>query len=180
MGWVIASVGALALAVSQALTGHAAAIPVMWLMSVTSDVVHIAAAGAWIGGLFVILFAGLPAVSGAAPDDQPVVGRRLVHSYHRIATISVAVVAFTGIVNAKFRLGTWGALTTSSYGRVLLVKLMFVVLLLLFGLYHWNRVVKPVWASGVGARFRLSAAAEVVTGAIVLAVTAVLLSAPLP
>jgi len=55
-----------------------------------------------------------------------------------------------------------------------------VVVLLLLGAYHWKNVVVPDWPSRSSARFRTSAALEIVACAIVLALTAVLLMTGLP
>lgn len=179
-GWLVAGAGTVALMISQPLTGHAIATPQLAWMAVGSDFIHLGATGAWIGGLFVMVIAGLPTASLASEPERPTHGQRLVRAYHRVAVTGVVLTAFTGVVNAKFRLGVWSALWTSEYGRLLLAKTSVVVVLLLLGAYHWKNVVVPDWPSRSSARFRTSAALEIVAGAIVLALTAVLLMTGLP
>jgi len=55
-----------------------------------------------------------------------------------------------------------------------------VIVVLLFGGFHWRRVVSVDWNADTKFRFQRSAAAELVVGAIVIAMTAVLVSTPLP
>jgi putative copper export protein len=57
---------------------------------------------------------------------------------------------------------------------------MLVCVILLFGWYHWRRVIAPAWNADTKFRFQRTATMELIVGAIVLAVTAVLLSTPLP
>jgi putative copper export protein len=81
---------------------------------------------------------------------------------------------------AWFHLGSVGALTTSAYGRTLLVKLALLALVVATGAYNWRRV-RPNLVDGCGARrLRRSAWVELAVGAAVLAVTAVLVATPLP
>jgi putative copper export protein len=63
---------------------------------------------------------------------------------------------------------------------MLLRKLFFVVVVLVFGLYHWRRVVSVDWADDTRARFRRSAIVELMAGAVVVAFTALLISTALP
>ena len=59
-------------------------------------------------------------------------------------------------------------------------KTVFVVIVLLFGLYHWRRIIAPAWTDDTMFRFRRSAFGELVFGAIVVGITALLVTLPLP
>ena len=71
-------------------------------------------------------------------------------------------------------------MTKLSVVDIPLLKILLVIILLLFGFYHWRRVVTPEWAGDTAARFRRTAAVELLVGALVIAVTALLVSTSLP
>lgn len=54
---------------------------------------------------------------------------------------SAGLLVLTGVISLKFRLGTWGALTTtSSYGQFFLIKLALFVAIAAAGAFNWRRV----------------------------------------
>jgi putative copper export protein len=55
-----------------------------------------------------------------------------------------------------------------------------VIVLLLFGWYHWKRVVSVEWTSDTKPRFQRTATGELIVGAVVVGITAVLVSTTLP
>jgi copper transport protein len=179
-GMFLAAVGAVALALSQSLTGHAAADSGSLVLSVGADVVHLLATGAWIGGLVSVVLSGLPALRRHEEADRPAPGSSLVRAYHDVALPSVIVVGLTGIANAWLRVGTLPALVGSAYGRVLIVKLLLFVVLGSFGYYHWRTAVAPQWAAGSAERFQRTAYLELFVGALVLVATALLVSIATP
>jgi putative copper export protein/methionine-rich copper-binding protein CopC len=178
-GWMIAAVGIVAVCTGDALTGHSGASKHLAL-AVATDITHYLGAGGWIGGLVALLLSGLPSLRIIEDSARPQVGCQLVRAYHGAAIECVALVVISAIVAAYLRLNSIGQLRTTSYGGLLLLKITLVCVLLLFGLYHWRRVVVPEWNADTAFRFHRSATVEVIVGAIVLAVTAVLLSTPLP
>ncbi|GGN67069.1 transport integral membrane protein [Streptomyces albiflavescens] len=112
---------ALALAVTWAAAEHASAgiqVPV----AMVSSVLHLLAMAVWLGGLTALLTA---LHRPGEPLPTAVVTR-----FSRLALASVAVLAATGVYQSWRGLGSWDALTSTSYGRLLLVKLGGVLLLL--------------------------------------------------
>ncbi|WP_019073310.1 copper resistance CopC/CopD family protein [Streptomyces hokutonensis] len=111
---------AVGLALTWASAEHASAgiqVPV----AMTSAVLHLLAMSVWLGGLTALL-----TVLYRSPDlDAAPVAR-----FSRLAFISVTVLVVTGIYQSWRGLGSWNALTGTSYGHILLVKLGAVVLLL--------------------------------------------------
>jgi len=111
---------AVGLALTWASAEHASAgiqVPV----AMTSAVLHLLAMSVWLGGLTALL-----TVLYRSPDlDATPVAR-----FSRLAFISVTVLVVTGVYQSWRGLGSWNALTGTSYGRILLVKLGAVVLLL--------------------------------------------------
>ncbi|MFI6407914.1 copper resistance CopC/CopD family protein [Streptomyces sp. NPDC050548] len=115
------------LALTWASAEHASAgiqVPV----AMTSAVLHLLAMSVWLGGLTALL-----TVLYRSPDlDAAPVAR-----FSRLAFVSVTVLVVTGVYQSWRGLGSWNALTGTSYGRILLVKLGAVVLLLVAA--GWSR-----------------------------------------
>ncbi|MFE6482625.1 copper resistance CopC/CopD family protein [Streptomyces sp. NPDC057757] len=119
--WAIGGALALGLAVTWAAAEHASAgiqVPV----AMVSSVLHLLAMAVWLGGLTTLLT--------ALYRTQEPVPAAVVSRFSRLALGSVAVLAATGVYQSWRGLGTWDALTSTSYGRILLVKLCAVLLLL--------------------------------------------------
>ncbi|MFF6989307.1 copper resistance protein CopC [Streptomyces sp. NPDC010273] len=141
---------AIGLALTWASAEHASAgiqVPV----ALTSAVLHLLAMSVWLGGLTALLTTLYRSPSlGAAP----------VARFSRLAFTSVTVLVVTGIYQSWRGLGSWNALTGTSYGRILLVKLGAVVLLLAAA--GWSRQ----WTNRLtGAEVRLRVPELVRTGA---------------
>jgi copper transport protein len=178
-GWTIAAIGLVVIAVSEALTGHSGSVnhaPA----AVAADVAHLLGAGGWLGGLTAVLLCGFPALKRLDPKKGSNVGARLVRAYHNSATECVAVVVLSAIIAVWLRFPTVSSLWTTPYGLALIRKTIFVLIVLGFGFYHWRRVVIPEWTTQTLGRFKRTAAAELVFGAVVIALTAYLLTQQLP
>jgi copper transport protein len=117
---------AVGLALTWAAAEHASA-GIQVPAAMASSVLHLLAMAVWLGGLTALLtllrHGSLPAVVAAR--------------FSRLATLSVTVLAVTGVYQAWRGLGTLDALTETTYGRTLLAKLAAVGLLLLAG--AWSR-----------------------------------------
>ncbi len=84
------------------------------------DVLHLLAVAAWLGGLTALL---------VALYRGPAVERAAVRRFSRVAFGSVVVLALTGLYQSWRQVGSWSALTGTSYGQLLLVKVGLVALL---------------------------------------------------
>jgi putative copper export protein len=180
VGWVIAGLGVVAIATSEALTGHAAASPHRLPLAVSLDVAHLLGAGGWLGGLVALVLCGLPSIQTLAEHERPRAGSRLVRAYHHATVDSVTVVVVTGLVAAWLRLGTLSALWTTPYGSMLTRKLVFVVVLLALSAYHWRSAVTPDWDADTKFRFKRSATVELLVGGVIVAFTAALIGMTFP
>ncbi|NEC87862.1 copper resistance protein CopC [Streptomyces sp. SID12501] len=87
------------------------------------DVLHLIAVAVWLGGLSALLVALF-----RAPADAPIEGSA-VRRFSRVAFGSVLALVATGIYQSWRQLGSWSALTDTSYGQLLLVKIGLVVVL---------------------------------------------------
>ncbi|NGO49236.1 copper resistance protein CopC/CopD [Streptomyces sp. YC419] len=120
---VVASGGvlAVALAVTWAAAEHASAgiqVPV----AIVSSVLHLLAMAVWMGGLAALL---TTLHRAETPPSAASVAR-----FSRLAFTSVVVLVITGVYQSWRGLGSWEALTGTSYGRILAAKVCAVVLLL--------------------------------------------------
>jgi methionine-rich copper-binding protein CopC/putative copper export protein len=178
-GWILAAVGSVLVCLSEALTGHAAASS-RSALAVAVDVTHVLGAGGWVGGLAALLLSVFPAIGSSNGAREQQTGSRLVRAYHASAVECVALVLVSAAIAAWLRLPTAASLWTTTYGRLLVTKFCVVLVILVFGWYHWRGAVTVDWTNRTSDNFRRSAAAELVVGAIVVAITAVLISTPLP
>ncbi|MFI8832758.1 copper resistance protein CopC [Streptomyces afghaniensis] len=141
---VLRAVGA-ALAVALALTWAAAehaSAGIQVPVAMTSSVLHLVATGVWLGGLVALLLTLRRASVDALTEVVP--------RFSRIAFISVTVLAVTGLYQSWRGLGSLAALTGTSYGRLLLAKLVAVAALLLAAGYsrRWTaRLAAPAAAA---------------------------------
>ncbi|MGY1499120.1 copper resistance protein CopC [Streptomyces sp. QTS52] len=116
----VGGVLALGLTLTWAAAEHASAgiqVPV----AMTSSVLHLLAMSAWLGGLAALL----TLLQAEEPLPASTVAR-----FSRLAFASVAVLTLTGVYQAWRGLGSWDAITGTSYGRILIAKVCAVALLL--------------------------------------------------
>ena len=120
---------ALALAIALVLTyssvGHAYAQHPTQLW-VAIDAVHLAAISLWIGGLLMFAFGTTAWLTD--PDSEGVVRR-----FSLIATIAVPVIVATGVAQTLKLAGNLDDVTSTSWGRTLLVKVAVVTVLIAVG-----------------------------------------------
>jgi copper transport protein len=92
----------------------------------------------------------------------------LVRAFSPVALASAGTVLVSGVVAAWVYVGSWPALLTTSYGRVLTVKLIGVTVILACGWTNWRAV------RGGGSARPLVMTAEWLAALAVLALTGVL------
>lgn len=173
-GAAVVAVLAMATVVPPLLTGHSADSGSHEL-AVSSLLVHVLAASLWVGGLTALAWA---AVRGD--------GLRLaVPRFSVLAGWCFMAVAVSGVVNAGVRLGSFGALLSSSYGVLVLAKAVALVTLGGFGWWHRRRTVAEVTGTDGSIRsdvrlFLRVGAAELVVMAATVALAVGLSRTPTP
>lgn len=103
--------------------GHAGATPgLAGDLQLASDVTHLLAAGAWLGGLpaLALLLAG---ECGPADPDSRIRAAETIRRFGRLGLICVAALLASGLFNAWNLLARPQDLTTTDYGRLLSLKL---------------------------------------------------------
>jgi putative copper export protein len=178
IGTPLALTGALGVVFSPALSGHAAA-STHFVLSVVLDVVHVAAAGLWLGGLLVVVIVGVPAMRRLQNGNQDAAVSALVNSFHPLALFCAPIVILAGLGTSWIRLGSVAALSTE-YGTNLIWKVVFVLIVAAMGLYNSMRARRRLGAPEATRHFRRTATIELAFATIVLAITAALVSSPVP
>ncbi|MCC3766815.1 copper resistance protein CopC [Streptomyces sp. UNOC14_S4] len=107
------------LAATWAMAEHASAGLQSWL-AMPVDVLHLLGVAAWLGGLAALL---------ATLWNGEAIPRAAVLRFSRIAFASVCVLVATGLYQSWRQVGSWGALTGTEYGRLLMIKVGLVTVL---------------------------------------------------
>jgi putative copper export protein len=179
-GWLVGALASVGLALSFALSGHAVAVPQLAPVAVLADALHVLGAGGWLGTLLVVVLVGIPFALRQSDGERGRAAAAIVNAFSPVALACAAAIAITGVLAAWIHLGALSALWASDYGRVLLVKLAVIAIIAVLGAVNW-RVLRPAMGDVAAARrIRGSAIAELAVGALVLAVTAVLVATPTP
>jgi copper transport protein len=164
-----AALAALSLAAltTIATQGHASQAPAAPL-SVAADAIHLGAVAVWIGGL-----ACLAGALGFAP--RALAGAVLAR-FSRVAAASFALVAATGLARAAGELHAPAQLWHTAYGHSLLAKLALLVPIALLALRTRRAIATRPAATAVTAGLRRALQAELVLGATVILVAALLVA----
>ncbi len=185
-------VGGLALLATITVTGHAMSGDLVGLAVVT-DLVHLSAVSVWLGGLGLLLGAVLWPTGRVGDGRAEAIATR----FSDVAFGAVMVIVASGVVQAWRQLRSWDALVDTTYGRLLLVKVGFVVLMVAAAAASRSwvrqraraRMASLALSPGPGAVraspsgraplsvLRRSVAAEIALAVAVLAVTAALVNA---
>ncbi len=104
----------------------------------------------------------------------------LVNAFSPFALVCAAVLVGFGLLTAWRHLHTLPALWTTLYGRTLIVKLVAVLGVVALGAWNWRRAKPQLGSEAAAHAIRRSAVAELTGAALVLAITAVLVSVPSP
>jgi copper transport protein len=179
MGTPLALTGALGLVASPALTGHAASSN-WFIVSVTLDMLHVLAAGVWIGGLLIVLLAGIPAMRRVVDGNPDAAVSALVNSFHPIALFCAPIVVAAGVGTSMLRLGGLAPLTTTRYGVTLLVKIALFAMIAGIALYNSLRARRRLGTPEATSHLRRTAALELLLAALLIAATAFLVTTPAP
>lgn len=124
IGGTVVAVG---LAATWAMAEHASVGIQAWL-AMPVDVLHLVAVAVWLGGLAALL--------ATLRSGEPL-RRAAVVRFSRLAFASVCALVATGLYQSWRQVGSWSALTGTTYGRWLLVKAGLVIVLV--GVAYFSR-----------------------------------------
>ncbi|WP_405443768.1 copper resistance protein CopC [Streptomyces avidinii] len=122
---------ALALAFTWASAEHASA-GIQVPLAIPVSVLHLLAMGVWLGGLITLAILLRRREPGSSAVPASAIGR-----FSTLAFTAIAVLVGTGTYQSWRQVGSWEALSTTSFGRILAVKIAAVVLVL--GVAYFSR-----------------------------------------
>lgn len=172
----MALLGAAALIASEVFIGHTASSEPRWLV-IASTVTHLIAASLWVAGVAMLALTLWRRHRHGAELEAALLATR----FSVVAIGAVAAVSVTGLALGIAILGDVGAVVSTEFGQLLLLKIALVALLVALGGYN-QRVIIPALerrrtARKAGHRLRWLVTAEVATFLAVIAVTAALVGA---
>jgi len=173
-----------AILASIAATGHAQAVSRGVLAAEAADCVHLAATVVWMGGLVHLLMA-LAIARSDSPEGREFLSR-VTSRFSNVAQYCVLALVASGIYNTWLHVPSWSSFLSSDYGSVLTAKLVLVLVIVGIAAINRQRVVPalhafahlPEKAIEFIQRLRRLVSAEVVLGALILALVALLTNLP--
>jgi copper transport protein len=172
LAYVVAGGAAAGAMLAHVAAGHAAAGGSLRWGKVAAQWAHFCAVGVWIGGLAALLLA----VRGEPSEEKARATRR----FSTVAGVALAVVAATGILRAVNEVDEWGQLTSTGYGRVVLVKGGLLIVIAVLGARNRYRNVPRAGRSLGGLRRTSSTELGLATVALGAAAVLASLAPPTP
>lgn len=172
-GWKIAAAGVVGVSIRAAFIGR-------WTSLINP--MHTLAAGLWIGTLFILVTAGLGALFRHEPSRarRGAIAADMVNGFSPLALGMGGVVVLFGVITAWRHLHRLENLWSTPYGLALIAKLVFVAMVFALGAWNWRRERPTLGSEEAAVSVRRSAVAELTVAAIVLLITAVVVSIPAP
>jgi putative copper resistance protein D len=140
-------------------------------LAVSSLMVHIMAAALWVGGLVALVLLG-------TSDRRPL--PVAVPRFSRLALWSATALAVSGLASAFVRLASPADLLTTSYGRLVLLKVLLIGVLSGFGVWHRRAIVPALAGDRARRAFVRLAAVEVLVMSATIGVAVALSRTPPP
>ncbi|MGE0057699.1 MAG: CopD family protein [Dehalococcoidia bacterium] len=182
--WGLLAVVALAIPVTQSLNSHAAAGADFTVLATAADWLHMVGAGAWIGGLVVLVMLLSVIRAALAEGERGRLLATLIPRFSAVAIAAVSAIVVTGVFQWALRIGNIDDTLNSGYGQGIIAKTVLLLPMLALGAANLliisprfrdlaSRAEAPLDPLRLlGARFRSSVALEVTLGASILLATA--------
>jgi copper transport protein len=156
---VVAALAALALATTPSLAGHALDPGESQPLGFGADLLHVWAAGLWLGGLLALALA-LQAVRSSRLPQGPSLTSALAGRFSRLALAAVGLIGLTGLGRALVELTSVSQLWSLGYGRAILVKTGLLAAVLVVAWVNRSRLLPHLARPGAAGRVTVSALAE--------------------
>lgn len=141
---------------------------------------HLLGSGIWLGTLTVLMLTTVPSLRD--PGSLATLAA-IIRAYSTAARLGVGLVVGSGVIALWiYSAGHPLTIVSSTWGRLLVVKLLLVAGALGIGWWNW-RIGTPALATGsatAAERMRRAISVELLLGAVILALTAWLIGSPLP
>jgi putative copper resistance protein D len=177
-----AAVLAAALLGALALMGHGGATPgAAGIVHFVADVAHAIAAGVWVGGLLPLaLFLAAARRAGNAPALAA--ARQATRRFSNLGIASVATLLATGVVNTIFLVGSVPALIGTTYGQLLLVKILLFLAMMAIAAVNRVKLTPQLFAAQAATpalrRLQRNASIEAALGLVIIAIVGALGTIP--
>lgn len=173
IGWPIAGVAGIAFALRGLLGGRVAGMV---------NPLHVLGGSLWLGTLFALVVCGLAQMlqSSVPEAEREEAVAEMVRRFSTIALASAGLLGVTGVITSWTHLNPLAALWTTPYGYALVAKLAVVGVVAGLGAWNWRRVGPSLGSPGGALAIRRTASTELVFAAVVLFLTAILVSLPSP
>ena len=144
-----------------------------------ADAVHLTAGATWFGGLAFLVLTLLR----RGQERVPIALGGVVRRFSLLATVCVIAVTVAGVTLGWAEVRAWRALTSTTYGRILMIKVGLVVPIVLIAAYNHFRLVPAIQEAAAKGRdaFRhllRTVRLESLGLVVVLTLTAALVSTP--
>lgn len=130
---VVADIGVMAMGLLPPALSHAGSATELQLVAYAVDVVHGAAAGAWVGALALVT---IIVHHTRRADDYVTPTTALFAAYHPVAVFAAPTVFLTGLVTAWLRMGVPEGIASPAYSGLFVVKVLLVGVTGYIGLGH--------------------------------------------
>jgi copper resistance protein D len=163
---------------SLAWAGHAGATPgVEGDIHLAADILHLVAAGAWLGGLLSLWMLFRLAVR--EPDQSfALIAQVATRRFSTLGLVAVGTLLATGAVNTWALVGSMSALLETDYGRLLLLKIALFLAMVAIASVNRFRLTPRLPGKDSMRRLAGNALAEIGLGLVIIAVVSVLGTLP--
>lgn len=120
--WWLGLLLSLVVAATIALVSHSAALQRDAGVAIAIDFAHVTAAGIWVGGL-ILLGVSLWQARRLPADIKAWLYLSAILNFSVLAAAAVGVILASGAYLSYRHVGSWGALVSTAYGRILLLKI---------------------------------------------------------
>jgi putative copper resistance protein D len=142
LNWLIPTLSG-CLLITLAWAGHAAAGIHHQTLHLLADILHLVIGSIWPMGL--IPLAGflwqIDRRKQILPSDREI---KALQKFSQISLIAVLALLVTGVINGWLMLGSWEALVTTTYGRLLFSKVLVVGIMIGFGAFNRLRLLPQI------------------------------------
>jgi putative copper resistance protein D len=173
-GHGLTSVAAMCLMGSLAWSGHAAGSPgVIGDIHLIADVLHLVAAGAWLGGLLPLSLLFVLAIRQTDPSLASTL-QMATRRFSTLGLLSVGTLLATGLVNTWMLAGSLPALLETDYGRLLLAKIALFVAMVAIASINRLRLTPGLPQTEAVHRLDRNTRIELALGLAIIAIVSVL------
>ncbi len=179
--------GALYLVMTPAFAGHPSIQSPVAVFFPTS-VIHVLAASIWVGGIACLILALPAATRRLVPEDRSRLLLGTMAGFSPIALGAVVAIAITGVVQAYIDVRSLNALFDTTYGLLVVAKVVLLLVLIGFGYQNRQRIIpalkgivgRAAALGSTGVIARRSFRGELALMLAVFGITAALVSYPPP